>query len=155
MSRTELINQAKMLVKPSAEAYAEYNDKQEILVKQVDQEMQNREDLLRLIGEDNFEMMKNNHANHARFMTSMFFSYHPEVFVETIIWVFRAYRAHGFHTTYWAAQLNAWMQAIASNLSDNAQKEIMPFYNWLVINIPLFTLLSNEDVAGDPLTIKH
>jgi hypothetical protein len=42
-------------------------------------------------------------------MVSLFGDYHPEVLVETVLWVFRAYRSHGFKLTYWPAQLDMWV----------------------------------------------
>jgi len=74
------------------------------------------------------------------------------VLVETVLWVFRAYRSHGFQTTYWAANLNIWVDLIRQELSESAYNEIYPFYNWLIVNIPVFVKLSDEilyDVSAE------
>lgn len=104
--------------------------------------MLSRHDLSAMIGEGNEAMMKDNHNNHALFMESIFTNYNPEVLVETVLWVFKSYRAHGFQVTYWPAQLNAWIKIIEKELSPASCKTILPFYQWLIVNIPAFTELS-------------
>jgi hypothetical protein len=70
------------------------------------------------------------------------------VLVETILWVFRAYRSHGFHTNYWAAQLNSWIEILRNELSEEAYTEIYPYYEWMQVNIPLFVLFSDEKLEA-------
>lgn len=89
-------------------------------------------------------MMQDNHANHARFLSSIFLHFNADVLIETILWVFRAYRSHGFTTNYWAAQLNNWIIIYKKELSPECFEEIYPFYEWMQINIPLFVKLSDE-----------
>lgn len=89
-------------------------------------------------------MMKDNHANHARFMESVFTNPLAETLVDTILWVFRAYRSRKFGSTYWAAQLNTWIEIYKSELSEECFEAVYPFYNWMQINIPNFVKLSDE-----------
>ena len=77
-------------------------------------------------------------------MASVFKNYNPEVLVETVLWVFRAYRSHGFTTNYWATQLNTWISLLKEMLSPESFSEIYPYYEWMQINIPVFTKLSDE-----------
>jgi hypothetical protein len=79
-------------------------------------------------------------------MLSLFSDYQPAVFVETVLWVFRAYRSHGFQTTYWAANLNIWVDLLQKELSEDAWQQIYPFYNWLIVNIPVFTAITDTDL---------
>ena len=51
-------------------------------------------------------------------------------------------------TTYWAANLNIWTEMIRQELSDNTHEAIYPFYDWLIINIPIFVKLSDEPLSG-------
>jgi hypothetical protein len=81
-------------------------------------------------------------------MESMFADYKPNVFLETVLWVFRAYRTHGFHSTYWAANLNIWVDMLKEDLSEQAFKEIYPFYDWLIVNIPIFVKLTDSELTG-------
>jgi len=92
-------------------------------------------------------MAEDNNRNFPRFMTSLFLDYKPEVIVETVLWVFRAYRSHGFQTTYWAANLNIWVELLKKELTPEAFKEIYPFYNWLIVNIPVFVSITDTDLS--------
>ena len=67
-----------------------------------------------------------------------------DALVETVLWVFKAYRSHGFKLTYWSAQLNAWLQIIEKELTPASYKAVLPFYNWLVVNIPIFSKLTDS-----------
>ena len=99
------------------------------------------------LGAENIEMMKDNHANHVRFIGSMLHAFNAEVLVETVLWVFRAYRSRGFRHTYWAAQLNGWVEILREELSPEAFDEVYPLYEWMQVNIPIFVRL-NEDEAN-------
>lgn len=103
----------------------------------------------KLIGIGNHLMMEDNHRNHARFLTSVFKNYNPQVLVETVLWVFRAYRSHGFHLTYWPAQLNLWVKLFKTNLSEDTYNEIYPFYYWMIINQPTFVIESEKLIDND------
>ncbi|WP_462325331.1 hypothetical protein [Desulfoplanes sp.] len=110
-----------------------------------------RDDLQRLIGQGNKQMARDNNRNFARFMQAQFTHYNPEAMVNTILWVFRAYRSHGFKTTYWAANLNIWVDLLRGGLSQQSFDAIYPFYDWMIVNIPLFTALTDQSSSG---TIK-
>ena len=88
--------------------------------------------------------MQDNHANHVRFIASILKNNDADVLVETVLWVFRAYRSHGFSSNYWAAQLNTWMQILKTELSVETYKEVLPLYEWMQINIPIFVKVSDE-----------
>ena len=108
--------------------------------------MEDRPDILDLVGVNNVSMMKDNHANHARFMESIFHQRSPEVLTDTVLWVFRAYRSHNFSSTYWAAQLNTWIEILKQELSPDCYLEIYPYYCWMQINIPTFNKLAEENL---------
>ena len=146
--KEELLKSAGGLVQPSGEACEEFSRMQGQMAEKGSQILSGREDLGRLIGEGNWSMARDNNRNFARFMESIFSNDNPEGFTETVLWVFRAYRAHGFQTTYWAANLNIWMEVLEQDMSPAAFQEIEPFYDWLIVNIPVFTLLSESEVGG-------
>lgn len=147
MTKSELIKSAEKLHQPSSEAVLEYGEKKGQLVSEMNKKMLSRSDLAMLVGEENKSMMQDNHINHARFMSSVFAEYNPEVLVETIIWVFRTYRSHGFNLAYWPVQLNQWAEIYKSNLSHNTYNEIYPFYSWIAENQSSFSELSNIVVS--------
>ncbi len=149
MNKKDLIDSAQKLKQVSNSSASDYTGKSEILVSKMNSLMSQRKDIMEIVGENNLDMMRDNHSNHARFMASIFNQYSPEVLVETILWVFRAYRSRGFTTNYWAAQLNLWIEIIRQNLSTEAISEIIPYYEWMQVNIPLFVKLSDEKLEAE------
>ena len=146
MNKQILFESALRLKQPESEAVQEYENKRGTLVAKVDKLMLNRSDINGLVCKKNIEMMMDNHANHARFMISIFHVFNAEVLIETILWVFRAYRNRGFTTNYWAAQLNTWINVLGEELSEASYKEIYPYYQWMLVNIPVFTELSQQNI---------
>lgn len=144
MDKNYLLETAMQLKHISLKSFEEYNQKAEQLIAQMNTLMLNKADIESLVGKDNLNMMKDNHSNHVRFMLSVFKNYNPEVLVETVLWVFRAYRSHGFKTNYWATQLNTWIYLLKDSLTPECYTEIYPYYEWMQINIPIFVKVSDE-----------
>ena len=149
MRKEILIQSASNLKQPGSEALQEFEQKQDAMLAVINDRFKNRPDLDHLIGEGNLEMMMNNHHNHLRFMVSLFGSYSPDVLVETVLWVFRAYRTHGFRLAYWPAQLDVWVEIMKESLSEKCFRELYPFYQWMIVNNPVFAVLSDEVISGD------
>jgi hypothetical protein len=144
MDKTYLLETATQLKHASSASAEEYQQKTEQLIAQMNTLMLGKTDIENLVGNNNLDMMKDNHANHVRFMVSVFKNYNPEVLVETVLWVFRAYRSHGFTTNYWATQLNTWIYLLKEVLTSESYTEIYPYYEWMQINIPVFVKVSDE-----------
>lgn len=144
MDKSFLLETATQLKHVSSASAEEYQQKTEQLIAQMNTLMLKKADIESLVGKDNINMMKDNHANHVRFMASMFKNHNPEVLVETVLWVFRAYRSHGFTTNYWATQLNTWIYLLKEALTSESYAEIYPYYEWMQINIPVFVKVSDE-----------
>jgi hypothetical protein len=157
MKREELIKSAAKLKPPSQEAIEEFSGKAEAMANILNERFAQRPDIVQLIGEGNLEMMYDNHRNHLRFMTSLFGEYNPEVFTETVLWVFRAYRSHGFRLTYWPAQLDNWVEIFKKELSPQCFDQIYPFYEWMIINNAIFAIVSDRAIRDDskPVLGKH
>lgn len=98
MDKNYLIETATQMKQMSSSSAEEYRQKSELLINKMNALMLDKADIEKLVGKENLDMMKDNHANHVRFMASVFKNYNPEVLVETVLWVFRAYRSHGFTT---------------------------------------------------------
>lgn len=144
MDKTLLTKSATLLLQVDQMAALEYADKSELLISRINKKILERADVEMLVGKNNKDMMKDNHANHVRFMASIFHHKNPDVLVETILWVFRAYRSHGFSSSYWAAQLNAWIEILKEELSPKSADEILPYYIWMQTNIPVFENLAQQ-----------
>jgi hypothetical protein len=149
MTRDDLVATAEKLTQPSPEAAEEFARARDKLVAKGNQIMAARSDLERLVGSGNQAMAEDNNANFARFMESMFGAYEPEVLVETVLWVFRAYRSHGFQLTYWPANLNTWVGMLREELSATTFEALYPFYDWMIVNIPAFVAISDQQFASD------
>lgn len=146
MQREDLFISSRKLLQVSEKSAEEFGSKRDHLVGLMNDKMENRADLIEMVGTGNVEMMKDNHANHARFMESIFSQHAPEMLVDTVLWVFRAYRSRNFSSTYWAAQLNSWIEIFKSELSPECYNEVYPYYNWMQINIPTFNNLAEENL---------
>jgi len=145
--KEKILEAAKTIAAPSESSLKEFNEKWEQIAIAGTNHLSSRADYEKLIGKDNHQMAEDNNRNFPRFMASMFSDYKPEVFFETVLWVFRAYRSHGFQTTYWPANLNLWIDLLKKELSPNAFEEIEPFYNWIIVNIPGFVKLTDEELS--------
>jgi hypothetical protein len=147
MTKGELLGTARELKQPPPEVADEFGAKQEQLAAEGNRRMGARADLARLVGSGNETMAEDNNRNFSRFMESIFRHYEPEVLVETVLWVFRAYRSHGFQTTYWPANIDTWVEMLRGELSGKAFEAVYPFYDWLIVHIPWFVKLSDEQLA--------
>ena len=144
MNKEYLLKSAILLPKASETACNEFSEKSEKLISEMNLIMLKKPAVEKLVGKNNLEMMQDNHANHIRFISSILKDFDEEVLVETILWVFRAYRSHGFSTNYWAVQLNTWMGILKSELTESTLIDIQPLYEWMQINIPIFVAISDE-----------
>lgn len=144
MTKTELLQTAQQLRQVDARVASEYEQKSGQLNAKINQLMLERADIKELVGEINISMMKDNHANHVRFIASILRNHNPEILVDTVLWVFRAYRSRGFSSNYWAAQLNTWIEIIKEELSTETYHQVFPLYEWMQLNIPTFVKLSDE-----------
>jgi hypothetical protein len=148
MTKEELIATANGLTPPDAPWVREFSEKREELAAGVNRAMAARPDLEKLVGPDGKRMTEDNNRNFSLFMESLMMHYKAEVLVDTVLWVFRAYRAHGFTIIYWPANLNTWMETLKKELSPEAFTKIAPFYVWLITHIPAFVQLTDGDVGG-------
>ncbi len=154
MTIEELLKSAAELTQVPPDAAAEFASAQDALAAELIRRMGLRPDLERMIGAKNGEMMENNSRNFLRFMNSLFHHYAPQVLVETAVWVFRSYRAHGFQVSYWPANLDTTVELLREELSAPTFDAVYPYFVWLIVNIPSFTGLS-EAVAVKGTVAAH
>lgn len=144
MNKNYLLKTAKELKSASPQAADEYLNKKDELTHKINEAMLNRPDIKKLVGKDNLDMMKDNHANHVRFIGSVLKKYNAEVMTNTVLWVFNTYLSHGFTSNYWAAQLNSWIEILKEVLTPQTYEEVFPLYEWMQVNIPVFVKVSEE-----------
>ncbi len=155
MTRDDLIASSRTLRKPSNKALQEFSTQRELLVAAVNTAMSQRPDIDKLVGITGKLMSENNNRNFSLFMESLFQEYIPEVLVDTALWVFRAYRSHGFAPIYWPANLDTWREQLQQNLSAPAFAELAPFYTWLITHVPVFTTLTDRSADDNPAPPPH
>lgn len=148
-----LVKTAKELPEVKKEAAKEYFDKMDKTVALINARMMEREDIIKLIGPKNEEMMKDNHANHARFIHSILHNPNPVILADSILWVLRAYQSHGFEMNYWSAQLNNWLTILKEQLSEDTFQQIQPLYYWILTNLYIFAGIAKDQTEKNEL--KH
>lgn len=148
MKKDYLYEKAHGLKTLSPACIKEIEDKKANLLDKINKKMLDRKDIQDMVGEKNIEIMKDNHSNHLLFMLSIFKEHQPRILVDTILWVFRAYRSRGFKSTYWAAQLNSWMDIYKAELSEKSYSEVFPYYEYMLINIPSFVQISELEIPS-------
>ncbi len=131
MNREALVSSAARLTPPSVEAVQEYAAHVPVLAALLDDAMLAHPNLEQLVGSGNMAMMQNNHRNHFRYMASVMAVYDPASFAETVVWVVRTYRAHGFSLAYWPVMLEQALQAMQRTLRPATAAQVAPFYEWL------------------------
>lgn len=142
-----LIKTASELIVPDTEAVQAFITQRDALCRECSARLEKREDLDKLIGAGNLDMARDNNRNFARFMESTFSDFEPQLLVHTVLWVFEAYRSHGFKTTYWSANLNIWVDELKRLMPEEAFTQIYPFYHWIIVHIPVFTQLTDETLS--------
>jgi methanogenic corrinoid protein MtbC1 len=116
----------------SPDAAKAYEKAMERLVNHVNDEVEANPKILELIGGNPFDLMRNNHSNHAAFMTTVFKIGSFELLARTVPWVYRAYRARGFSYDYFPVELAAWKHAVEECLDGVYSDEIIEIYDWMI-----------------------
>ena len=142
-----MLNTAQNLPLIPEQAVKEYTRRHEQLIDQVNQIMSSREDILRLIGENDLRMMFDNHRNHAAFMGFVFKFGDYEALARSLPWVYRSYSGQGFNLEYFQHELRAWIKAISKHITYNL--EIITIYEWLLNQHDLLSRISKQE-AIDP-----
>lgn len=137
------------------EAVKDYEKNSEAMLEMVNEELSNSEGIVDLIEGNSFDMMRDNHENHVRFMTNVFELDNYKLMVRTVSWVYRTYKNHGFSYDYFPAELEAWMQAVNQHLRPENAKPIEEVYSFLLDNHRKFINMAQDlkeldlDIPGE------
>lgn len=148
---TNLINSLSTIPAVSPDAAKSYEKAAERLVNHVNDELEANPKILGLIGVNPLDLMRNNHSNHAAFMTTVFKIGSFELLARTVPWVYRAYRARDFSYDYFLVELAAWKHAITKYLDEAHSTEIIKTYDWMIQHHEKMIQLS---VSGEGLTFS-
>jgi methanogenic corrinoid protein MtbC1 len=116
----------------SAEAAAEYRQRADRLVAEVDRKLAARPEIGSLIGDNPLSVMSANHRHHAGFMANVFRFNKFDLLTQTVPWVYRTYHSHGFSYDYFRAELAVWIEAVKEHLSPDSARSLLPVYEWLL-----------------------
>lgn len=147
MTRDQLLDTARALPLGAPEALPDYDANRGAMVAAVDRMLLARPDLDDLIGPGNRALMQDNHRNHAEFMGALLHRCDPRVLTDSVLWVFRTYRAHGFRPAYWPVELAAWVTVGETLLAPLTRAALDPIYDWLTEHCPDFTALTDAPAA--------
>lgn len=148
MTREQLLESALQLKQPTEESAKAFEANMDALSAELIKRMSARADLDELIGGQR-ELMETNSRNFPAYMASQFSNYSAESLVETSIWAFRVYRAHGFHVAYWPANLDQVIEILRLQLQPSAFAEVRPFFEWLRVNVPVLAALSEQELVEE------
>ncbi|MCX7982490.1 MAG: cobalamin-dependent protein [Syntrophales bacterium] len=140
----ELIKEAKETLTVSTKSAKDYEEKKNLMLEFVNQEMSKRSDVVRLIGGNPLQMMYDNHRNHVNFMVNVFKYSLFEMLVKIVPWVYKSYHNHDFSYDYFPSELSAWKKATKKFLHKNSAEEINKTYDWLIEKHERMIELSKE-----------
>ena len=119
----------------SEDAANAYQAKTKEMLKYVNQYMLNINTEKNLIGQNTISTMNINHKNHAQFMNTVFQSNDYNLLFNTLKWVFSSYEARGFKTEYFPTVLNAWIEAVNLNITNQDHTtQLINIYQWIIDN---------------------
>ena len=128
----------------SREATRDYVENTDRLIEIVNNDLKNRDYIEELIGNNSVQIMVDNHENHARFMANVFKLNNYEMLLDTIIWVYRTYRRHGFSYDYFPVELKAWSRAVERELGSRSANQINEIYSFMLDNHERFVELAEK-----------
>ena len=128
----------------SREATRDYVENTDKLIEMVNNDLKKRDDLEELIGNNSVQVMVDNHENHARFMANVFKLNNYEMLLDTIVWVYRTYRRHGFSYDYFPVELKAWSRTVERELGSRSANQINRIYSFMLDNHERFVELAEK-----------
>lgn len=117
----------------------------------LNERMEAEPDIDRIVPVSKRGMMRENHANHFRYMHSVTRVFSPGEFVETVAWALRTYRGHGFTLDYWRRMLPHCMELTRSRLQPEEARFLSTLYEWILENLDalgVITTPSGETEGG-------
>jgi methanogenic corrinoid protein MtbC1 len=127
-----IIEEAKTLSPIPLAAVREYDEKKEILALEVSRELMTYPSLSDLINQNPPEMLFDHQRHHAHFMVNILRLNRVDLFIQTILWEYRAYSAHGFSYEYFPLALKTWIPILEKYLTPPSAQAIKKIYEWLI-----------------------
>lgn len=128
----QLIKEAKEKLIVSPQSAKDYEEKRDLMLNFVNDEMSKRSDIFELIGGNPLQMMYDNHRNHVNFMINVFKYSLFEMLVRIVPWVYKSYHNHDFSYDYFLIELKTWKEAVEKFLPKESAIEINRTYDWMI-----------------------
>jgi hypothetical protein len=142
-----LLDEITKLKKPALESINWYEFHQSKLIDNVNRLLLINPNLFSLIGaESAIDKMLLNHKNHAAFMTTVFRFGNYQMLANTIPWVYRTYKNHGFSYDYFSIELEAWIETLEKNQIGLLLADIIDVYKWMLSNHSRFITISQREI---------
>ena len=146
-----LVTHAQQLPQIPVAAISAYHQHTPAMCAAVDAALSRREDINTLVGNNPLQVMYDNHKHHAAFMSSVFSTANYELLARTLPWVYQVYSNKKFLFDYFPYELEAWIDAVRSNLTPEAAENICTVYRWMLSrHEDLVTLASGTDYSTQP-----
>lgn len=134
---------------PAASALA-YHGQRLALTARVDDTFAQHADLARFLGPNSFDLLRQNHDNHSKFMDNVFFLGNGRLLQSPIPWVYRAYGARGVAMDYFPAELRAWNEAIDQCIPGPEAGPLRAVYDWMLAQHgPMLALAASRAAVPD------
>jgi len=117
---------------PGPSACLAFHQAVPFLPPRVDERLLRHPDLIRFLGPNAYDLLRQNHENHAKFMDNVFFLGAPALLRRTLPWVYRTYGARGVSPDYFPVELEAWKGAVAERLPGAEAEAIHRVYDWMI-----------------------
>lgn len=149
MNRQQLIDDLERVPRPGPDEARAFAEAADGLAAALNRVMMARPDLDDLLPPERRAMMEENGRNLFRFMGAIAQAFDAEMLVDTVLWVVRTYRAHGFQPAYWPVNLDVVMAVMRENLDTGTSDALLPLFRWLAERMPDFMALSEAAAAGE------
>ncbi|MDR3590844.1 MAG: cobalamin-dependent protein [Negativicutes bacterium] len=115
----------------SAAASGEYTKKTGLIRASVNETLTGLENIHSLTGNCPLKTLHDIHRHHTLFLSSVFRLSNYTLLAKMIVWMYRAYPAHGFSHDYFTAAFSAWRMAVRRQLSESGAAEVDRIYEWM------------------------
>lgn len=156
MNEAELIAEAGKLGSIPEQAARDYRSKIITMIEEVDERILDRADVDRITGGNPVSVIRNNHENHAHFITNVLLFDDFTLLVRTLPWVYRAYRSRGFSDDYFPSVVSAYKEAVERHLGGSTAPVVSSIYQWMMDHhdavLELSSRIDEHASAPDPGT---
>ncbi len=127
-----------------SEVANEYKDKLNLIINRVNNTLNSRDDINKLIGYNSLSTMHDLNENNAKFMSNLFQINDYQLFKTTLPWVYKAYYNQGFSYKYFRVEIKVWIEAVKEFIKPEFREEIIAVYKWILDNHENIIQLSKE-----------